>query len=208
MSDTAARTTATDAQERAMVDDARALHRDKHVARTAAALMIPGGLLALLATIAVAAGADPAAPRLAAIFPFAAFLWVVYVLLTRMVVRTAVTRDEVLVQWGLSDHRIPVAAITACEAKPVTGGPTAATGAGWALFANRGSVLLSWSDAGATRSLLFSANDPAALAAQIDAARAAGATATGVRVADAAAISDDERAVEGATASGAKEQGR
>ena len=208
MSDTGTRTTATDAQERAMVDDARAQHRDKHVARTAAALMIPSGLIALLAAIAVASGADPAAPRLAAILPFGAFLGVVYMLLTRMVVRTAVTRDEVIVQWGLSDHRIPVAAISACEAKSVTGGPSVATGAGWALFADRGSLLLSWIDAGATRRLLFPANDPAALAAQIDAARGAGATATGLRVADAAAITDDERAVEGATESTAKGQGR
>ena len=131
-----------------------------------------------------------------------------YTVLTRMVVRTAVTRDEVIVQWGLSDHRIPVAAITACEAKSVTGGPTVGTGAGWALVADRGSVLLSWTDAGATKSLLFPANDPAALAAQIDVARGAGVTATGLRVADAAAITEDERAVEGATESTAKEQGR
>jgi hypothetical protein len=205
MSDAAIRTTATDAQERAMVDDALALHRDKHVARTAAALLVPAALLALLATIAVAAGADPAAPRLAAIFPFAAFLWMMYALLTRMVVRTAVTRDAVLVQWGLSEHRIPVAAITACEAKPVTGGPTVATGAGGALFAHRGSVLLSWTDAGATKSLLLSANDPAALAAQIDAAR--GAPSTHVRVADDAAAAI-EPAAEQASASEAKVQRR
>lgn len=189
-----------------MVDDAHALHRDKHVARTAAALMIPGGLIALLATIAVAAGADPAAPRLAAVLPFAAFLWMLYVLLTRMVVRTAVTRDAVLIQWGLSNHRIPLAAITACEAKPVTGGPTAATGAGWALFANRGSVLLSWTDAGATKRLLFSAADPAELAAQIDAARAR--PATGVRVATDVAATPGEASAEQGGASAAKSRSR
>ncbi len=206
MSDTGPRSTATDAQERAMVDDAHALHRDKHVARTAAALMIPGGLIALLATLAVATGADPAAPRLAAVLPFAAFLWMVYVLLTRMVVRTAVTRDEVLIQWGLSTHNVPLAAITVCEAKPVTGGPTAATGAGWALFANRGSVLLSWTDAGATKRLLFSAADPAELAAQIDAARAL--PATRVRVAtDVAAIPGEPSAEQGG-ASAAKSRSR
>jgi hypothetical protein len=196
MSDTGPRTTATDAQERAMVDDAHALHRDKHVARTAAALMIPGGLLALLAALAVASGADPAAPRLAALLPLAAFLGMAYVALTRMVVRTAVTRAEVLVQWGLSEHRIPLPAITACEARPVTGGPTMATGAGWALLADRGSVLLSWTDAGATKRLLFPAKDPDALAAQIDAARVM--PATGVRVAtDAAPVTSEASAEDG-----------
>lgn len=196
MSDTGPRTTATDAQERAMVDDARALHRDKHVARTAAALMIPGGLLALLAAVAVASGADPAAPRLAALLPLAAFLGMAYVALTRMVVRTAVTRDEVLVQWGLSEHRVPLRAITACEARPATGGATMATGAGWALLADRGSVLLSWTDAVATKRLLFPAKDPATLASQIDAAR--GAAATGVRVAtDTAEVTGEAAAEEG-----------
>lgn len=179
-----------------MVDDAHALHRDKHVARTAAALMIPGGLLMLLAAVAVASGADPAAPRLAALLPVAAFLGMVYVALTRMVVRTAVTRGEVLVQWGLSEHRVPLQAITACEARPVTGGPTMAAGAGWALLADRGSVLLSWTDAGATKRLLVPAKDPVALAAQIDAARAV--PATGVRVAtDAAPVTREASAEEG-----------
>ncbi len=184
-------------EEKMVTDPSRVRHRDKHVARTAAVLMIPMALLALLATVAVASGADPAAPRLAALIPFAGFLGTLYMLLTRMVVRSAVTRDEVQVQWGLSEHRIPLAAITACEAKPATGGPTAATGAGWALFANRGSVLITWSEGGTSKSLSFPANDPVTVAAQIEAAR--GGQASGVRV---AADADEALAVEaGAEAS-------
>lgn len=176
----AARTEATDPVERQMVaDPARVRHRDKHVARLAASLMIPGSLLMLLASVAVAMGADPAAPRLAALLPFAAFVWAAYILLTRMVVRTAVTDEAVEVQWGLARHRVPLAAITGCEAKGVTGGPTAATGAGWALVANRGSVLLTWTEEGKTRSLALPANDPVVLAQQIDRARVGG---TAVRV--------------------------
>ncbi len=163
------------------MSDETVVHRDKHVARTAAALMIPMGVILLVATVAVAAGADPAAPRIAALLPFAGFLWTAWVALTRTVVRTAVTRDEVQVDWGLDRHRVPLDAITSCEAKAVTGGPTAATGAGWALFANRGSVALSWTDGGATRSLLVPANDPPTLVEQITAARARRA-GTSVRV--------------------------
>lgn len=182
-----------------VADPSRVRHRDKHVARLAAALMIPGALLALLAAVAVAAGGDPAAPRLAALLPFAAFAWMAYVLLTRMVVRTAVTDEAVEVQWGLTRHQIPLAAITGCEAKGVTGGPTVATGAGWAIVAHRGSVLLTWTDAGTTRSFAFPANDPAALAQQIDRARAGG-TAVRVDVGAAAEAPPDEVVARGGRA--------
>jgi hypothetical protein len=68
------RTEATDPEERALTADGATVRlRDKHVARTAAAAMVPGALLFLLATVAVALGADPAAPRIAALLPFAAF---------------------------------------------------------------------------------------------------------------------------------------
>lgn len=199
-----ARTEATDPVERQMVaDPARVRHRDKHVARLAAALMIPGSLLMLLASVAVAMGADPAAPRLAALLPFAAFVWAAYILLTRMVVRTAVTDEAVAVQWGLTRHRIPLTAITGCEAKGVAGGPTVATGAGWAMVANRGSVLLTWTEEGKTRSLALPANDPTVLAKQIDGARAGG---TAVRV-DVGATEAETQAEE-ASASGESARAR
>lgn len=160
------------------------VHRDKHVARTAAALMIPMALLMLLATAAVASGADPAAPRLAALVPFGVFLWTAYTILTRTVVRTLVTSNDVQVHWGMSDHRVPLAAITSVEARAPSGGPTAATGAGWRLFADRGSVLIQWNDQGKTQQILFPANDPPTLAAEIERARGSVA-GSAVRVAEA-----------------------
>jgi hypothetical protein len=166
------RTEATDAEERALTaDGARVLLRDKHVARTGAALMIPGALLFLLATVAVALGADPSAPRAAALIPFAIFAAIAYTGLANMVVRSAVTERELRVQWGMRRITVPLAAITRCEAKPRTGGATAATGAGWSLFADRGAVALTWDEGGAARSALIPAHDPEALARAIEAAR-------------------------------------
>ncbi|MFO0626783.1 MAG: hypothetical protein U0325_14305 [Polyangiales bacterium] len=184
------RTEAADAVERALTaDGARVILRDKHVARTAAALMIPGALLFLLATVAVALGADPSAPRAAALIPFALFAAMAYTGLANMVVRSAVTERELRVQWGLRRITVPLAAITRCEAKPRTGGATAATGAGWSLFADRGSVALTWDEGGAARSALIPAHDPEALARAIEGAR--GGTA-GVRI-DAAAPAEEAR---------------
>ncbi len=167
------RTEAADAEERALTaDGARVLLRDKHVARTGAALMIPAALLFLLATVAVALGADPSAPRAAALIPFALFAAMAYTGLANMVVRSAVTERELRVQWGLRRITVPLAAITRCEATPRTGGATAATGAGWSLFADRGAVALTWDEGGASRSALIPAHDPEALARAIEAARA------------------------------------
>lgn len=186
------RVEATDAVERALTEDgARVLLRDKHVARTGAALMIPAALLFLLATVAVALGADPSAPRVAALIPFALFAAMTYTGLANMVVRSAVTERELRVQWGMRRITVPLAAITRCEAKPRTGGATAATGAGWSLFADRGAVALTWEEGGASRSALIPAHDPEALARAIEAARPGDA---GVRI----------NATEPATAEGAE----
>lgn len=200
------RAAATDPYEASVTEGAGPVrHRDKHVARLAAALMVPLALLMLVASAAVATGADPAAPPAAALIPFGVFLWTAWVILTRTVVRTAVTSDAVIVQWGLREHRVPLGAITACEAKARAGGPTVATGAGWALFADRGSVALSWRDGGVTKSLLVPAADPPTLAAEIEAARAA--RGTGVRVAaDGAAPAEAE--AEGRAAGGGARAGR
>lgn len=174
------RTDATDAVEREMTADGAPVRlRDKHVARTATAVMIPGALIFLLAGVLVALGADPAAPRLAALIPFGIFAAMAYTALANMVVRTAVTDREVRVQRGLRRIVIPLAAITRCEARARSGGATAATGAGWSLFADRGALLLSWSSEGAERSALIPAQDPVGLVASIESARGA---VTGVRV--------------------------
>lgn|GEM_PF-1361546 len=174
------RTDATDAVEREMTADGAPVRlRDKHVARTAAAVMIPGALIFLLAGVLVALGADPAAPRLAALIPFGIFAAMAYTALANMVVRTAVTDREVRVQWGLRRIVVPLAAITRCEARARSGGSTVATGAGWSLFADRGALHLSWSSEGAERSMLIPAQDPVGLVASIESARGA---VTGVRV--------------------------
>ncbi len=122
--------------------------------------------------MAVALGADPSAPRAAALIPFALFAAMAYTGLANMVVRSAVTERELRVQWGLRRITVPLAAITRCEATPRTGGATAATGAGWSLFADRGAVALTWDEGGASRSALIPAHDPEALARAIEAARA------------------------------------
>lgn len=174
------RTEATDAVERELTADGAPVRlRDKHVARTAAAVMIPGALVFLLAAVLVALGAEPAAPRIAALIPFGLFAAMAYTALANMVVRTAVTDREVRTQWGLRRIVVPLAAITRCEARARAGGPTAATGAGWGLFADRGAVLLAWAEAGAERSALLPAHDPAALVAAIESARG---PVSGVRV--------------------------
>ena len=117
-------TKAADPVERALTADGAAVRlRDKHVARVAAAVMVPGMLLALLATVAVALGADPAAPRVAALIPFAVFVAMAYTALANMVVRTALTDNELRVQWGLRRITVPLAAITRCEARGRQGGP-------------------------------------------------------------------------------------
>ena len=54
-----------------------------------------------------------------------------------------------------------------------------ATGAGWALFADRGSVKIAWSEEGKERAMQLPAHDTAALAAAIESARTSG---SGVRV--------------------------
>ena len=188
------RTEAADAVERALTDDgARVLLRDKHVARTGAALMIPGALLFLLATVAVALGADPSAPRVAALIPFALFAAMAYTGLANMVVRSAVTEHELRVQWGMRRITVPLAAITRCEAKPRTGGATAATGAGWSLFADRGAVALTWDEGGAARSALIPAHDPDALAQAIEAARG-GHGSVRIDAAEPAVTQENERA--------------
>jgi hypothetical protein len=155
--------------------------------------MIPGALLFLLATVAVALGADPSAPRVAALIPFAIFAAMAYTGLANMVVRSAVTERELRVQWGMRRITVPLAAITRCEAKPRTGGATAATGAGWSLFADRGAVALTWEEGGAARRALIPAHDPEALAQAIEAARG-GHGSVRIDAAEPAVTQENERA--------------
>lgn len=196
------RVDATDAVERGMTaSDETVRLRDKHVARTGVLVMIPGALVFLFAAVAVALGAEPAAPRVAALVPLLAFAGLVYTALANMVVRTAVTDQAVRVQWGLRRMDIPLAAITRAVAHARSGGPTAATGAGWSIFADRGAVYLRWTAGSETRSALIPAHDPAALTAAIEAARAG---ATGVRIAAAESPTEAASGQEPAAAAGAR----
>jgi len=167
------RVVAEDPVERELTADAAKVHlRDKHVARTAAVVMIPGALLMLVATVAVALGGDPAAPPAAALFPFGVFVAMVYVAFANMVVRTALTDRDLRVRWGMRRFSIPLSQIVRCEARPRTGGMVA--NAGWAIVASRGALFVGWNDGGKARALLLPANDPEALAAAISSARCAG----------------------------------
>jgi hypothetical protein len=143
--------------------------------------------------VAVALGADPSAPRVAALIPFALFAAMAYTGLANMVVRSAVTERELRVQWGMRRITVPLAAIARCEAKPRTGGATAATGVGWSLFADRGAVALTWDEGGAARSALIPAHDPEALAQAIEAARG-GPGSVRIDAAEPAVTAQDEHA--------------
>ncbi len=176
-----------DYESKAMPVSGTVLHRDKHVARSAVFAMVPMALIALLATIGVASGADPAAPRALALLPFLWFAWTMWMVLTKVSVRTVVTSDEVQVHWGFSAAKIPLAAITLCEARPVqTGGlPVAALAA--SMWAKNGTVLIRWRDAGGKeRTAQFGADDPTTLAAQINSARGRTVERSAIRVEGAA----------------------
>ncbi|MBI5513635.1 MAG: hypothetical protein HY909_07690 [Deltaproteobacteria bacterium] len=161
------------------------VHRDKHVARKAVFAMVPMALIALLATVAVALGAEPATGPAGAIIPFLWFAGTVYLGLTRATVRTVVTRQEVQVHWGPKGVKVPLAAITRCESHQTAG---SILNFGWTLWSEKGAVLLAWTEGGKERRFLFPANDPTGLVTHIEAARAAAsAGTTGVRVEAAAA---------------------
>lgn len=198
-----ARTEASDDIERELTADGAPVRlRDKHIARTAAAVMVPGALLFLLAAVAVALGADPAAPRAAALVPFAIFAAMAWSAVANMVVRSAVTDRELPVRWGTRRFAVPLAAVTRCEARARGGG--AGPAAGWALVAERGSVFVAWREGDAERKLLLPAHDPVALAAAIASARDA---PTGVRVAAAGDATEAEVAAAEASPDGARAQG-
>jgi hypothetical protein len=155
------------------------LHRDKHTARKAVFAMAPMALLALLMTVAVALGAEPATGPAGAIIPGLWFAATVYLGLTRASVRSVVTNREVQVHWGPRAVKVPLEAITRCEAQATKATPL---NFGFALWSEKGAVLLAWTEDGKTRQFLFPSSDPATLVAAIETARAGGsAGTTGVR---------------------------
>jgi hypothetical protein len=158
------------------------LHRDKNVARMAIFAMAPMALIALLSTILVAAGADPAAPRMMAILPGLWFLGTLWLMLTKVSVRTVVTNEALEVHWGFAGPKVALSAITHCSVMtPVTGGMPAAQFAMNA-WAPKGWVVVRWRDeSGKEKTSQFPAGDPARLVEEINRARE---RVTGLRVAE------------------------
>ncbi len=143
------------------------VHRDKNVAKGAILAMLPMALIALTVTIALALGADPAASPTMAIIPGLWFAWTVYMMLTKVSVRSVLTRELLEVHWGMSRTKVPVAAITHCEVQSFDRGVPMATFA-MKSWGPKGWVLVRWKDdAGKDKAAQFPAGDPAALVAQI-----------------------------------------
>jgi hypothetical protein len=160
----------------AVAEGQRLRHRDKHVARGAVLALVPMALIALLATVAIALGAEPATGPAGALVPFAWFLGTVYLGLTRAVVRTAVTDTHVEVHWGPKGMTVPLEAITEVTVNAAAKGPLRF---GFDLWSANGSVTLRWKEQQKDRSFMFPAGDPEALVANVRSAISAHAGATG-----------------------------
>jgi hypothetical protein len=162
-----------------------ALHRDKHVAKGAVLAMVPMAIIALIVTIAVAMGADPAAPPALAVVPGLWFAWTLYMILTKVSVRTVLTRDMLEVHWGLSVTKVPTAAITHCEIQQYDRGLPQATSA-MKMWGPKGWVLVRWTDDdGKDKTAHFPAGDPATLVEHIQRTRSSEAgKSAGLRLAD------------------------
>lgn len=149
------------------------LHRDKSVARTPILAMAPMALLALLVTVLVASGADAAAPRAMAVLPGLWFLGTLWLMLTKVSVRTVLTTERLEVHWGLGGPKVALSAITHCSATPplTTGLPPVRFAVnGWA---PKGWVVIRWRDEkGKERAAQFPADDPPRLVEEIERARA------------------------------------
>lgn len=174
-----------DAYEARFIDTPGAIiHRDKNVAKTAVLAMLPMAIIALLATIMVALGADPAAPRALAIVPGIWFAWTAYMMLTKVSVRTVLTHEMLEVHWGMSRTRVPVAAITSCKVQTFDGALPQASFA-TKMWGPKGWVEVHWTDEnGKAKAAQFPANDPATLVAHIQ-------RREGLRIADVADADED-----------------
>lgn len=116
MSDEGRRLHPTDPIEAGMESPGRVLHRDKLVARSLALIMAACTLFFGVAAVVFALGGGAGVPLVSRILTFVLLPLFPLVGLTRSVVRTLVTSEEVQIKWGLWGPRIPLAAITRCEA--------------------------------------------------------------------------------------------
>jgi len=214
MTDEKARPRAADDYEASnMAGAGEVLHRDKLVSRPLAIVCL---LMMLFAFLGAAGGLAQGAPLAAGLGVGAVGLLFLFLGLTRTVLRTVVTADDIRVHWGLWGPRIPLSAVKSVsvrrdysrqaltEAMREPGAP------GVEMFAipHRGELVdLEWTDeSGRPRRAWLGAGDPVALcdaiqraaAAATGRARIAGATSA-VRVAEAvydqAAYADTEEEV-------------
>ncbi len=163
----------------AVAEGQRVRHRDKHVARGAVLALVPMALIALVATIAIALGGEPATGPAGAVIPLAWFLGTVYLGLTRAVVRTAVTDTHVEVHWGPKGLNVPLDAITDITAHE----PTKDTiPLGFALWSTNGAVTIRWREQQKERAFMFPAGDPQTLVSHVRAAMRDRPSPSGVRV--------------------------
>jgi hypothetical protein len=175
-----------DYEKQEMKAPGKELYRGKLASRQLAFVLMTMTLaMVALGLGLVFGGLEPNAPLLAKMAPFAIAAATLYQTLTKSVVRTLVTSDEVLIRWGLRGPRIPIQAITACKVIPYTKQHTAGAtnyspgGAGITDLEDR-AVLLAWTDGdGKQQKAVIGDTRPAALAESIQRARVAH---TGLRI--------------------------
>lgn len=187
------RTHATDAVEAELSAHRGAvLHREKYVSRALAVIMAACALLFTVAGVGAVA-TERAAPWPLLLVPF--FVATLFALagLTKPVLRTTVTEQEIYALHGLRESRVALSSITDVAVVEATrqalfGAEALGPAAGTHM------ILLSFTDAEARpRKCALPSRDPAALAAIIEEARAA-ASSTGVRAAPASGAGEPEHA--------------
>jgi hypothetical protein len=190
------RTGATDDYEAGMDVEGTVLHRDKLVARGLALAMLIGTIGFTAASIALAMGWGAEINFLSRLLTFVLTPLFPFVLLTRTVVRTVVTTEELQIQWGLWGPRIPLSAIRSVEVIPSERVRAEQKKRAIELYVPghfEEAVCVEWRDeSGKQRTALVGSEDPRGLASAIEEARAK----KGVRVATADPIADAEREAE------------
>lgn len=167
---------ASDGFERVMETHGRVLHRDKQVARNLALIMLLCTLCFGALSVAYALGWNAHAS-----LPLRLVTWLTtplfpFVLLTRTVVRTVVTDEELLVQCGLWGPRIPLASLTRCEVVSLAQlKAELASRKRFELYAPGSfddAVVVEWVDGGKARAALVGASSPTTLVAAVREAQA------------------------------------
>lgn len=204
-----------DAFEASIETRGEVLHRDKVVSRSLALIMLLCTVGFLAASIAYASGLGAEVSTLAKVLTYALTPLFPFVLLTRTVLRTVVTTEEVSVKWGLWGPTIPVGSITACEhiskeqmRREGTFAPQLliedAAGTTRRIADVQGpgnfeqSVLIEWVDAsGSARTVLVASEDPVGMVAAIRQARRRAQTIRPASAGDEAELTgeDDDEAV-------------